>query len=352
MKTLVGPYLPKWLTWLVASGYKNSSWQKQTAFMICFKAFPLSAQRGYSRLTGEKGERVFVTKVVKFIWPCAAMSTWYSLQLPEPLPERQFSLRELAHSEASRPFCLRATSQNYIWNLIVCVFCTGRHLPLARTLLEVMLSHQCNRHIHMSETLSLKAWGGGIQWEFPALGACCFYRARHDSQGVFEFEGVCHHWCSWMQQWWQQVFREGMVKSWGLLFCFQVPLPVSLPDTFFFSKMKGDGGRENLRDGGIVAKWVERLLQVHPLLLRQEKMEHLTLPSMTRGQCTLAFWWCRFIIFYYLVEQHSGWDNNGGCILRLERQVVKDSTFIVFLPCSHKAGVFASRNKRVESGEE
>lgn len=70
--------------------------------------------------------------------------------------------------------------------------------------------------------------------------------------------------------------------------------------------MKGDGGRENLRDGGIVAKWVERLLQVHPLLLRQEKMEHLTLPSMTRGQCTLAFWWCRFIIFYYLVEQHSG----------------------------------------------
>lgn len=38
-------------------------------------------------------------------------------------------------------------------------------------------------------------------------------------------------------------------------------------------------------------------------------------------------------------------------MLCLERQVVKDSTFIVFLPSSHKAGVFASRNKRAESGE-
>lgn len=53
---------------------------------------------------------------------------------------------------------------------------------------------------HTSETLSLKAWGGGIQWEFPAGGARHLYRARHNSQGVFEFEG--HHYCSWMQQWW------------------------------------------------------------------------------------------------------------------------------------------------------
>lgn len=37
-----------------------------------------------------------------------------------------------------------------------------------------------------------------------------------------------------------------------------------------------------------------------------------------------------FIIFYYLVERRGGCDNNGGGgTLCLERQVVKDSTFIV-----------------------
>ncbi len=56
--------------------------------------------------------------------------------------------------------------------------------------------------------------------------------------------------------------RDGEILEFTLLFCSQVLFPVSLPvDFFFFSKMKvGDRGRENLRDGGRVAKWAERLL--------------------------------------------------------------------------------------------
>lgn len=55
--------------------------------------------------------------------------------------------------------------------------------------------------------------------------------------------------------------RDGEILGFTLLFCSQVSFPVSLPVDFFFSKMKvGDRGRENLRDGGRIAKWAERLL--------------------------------------------------------------------------------------------
>lgn len=65
-------------------------------------------RRKGERSVGDKGWKLGLTLM---------LSTWYSLQLPEPLPERQYSLRELAVIETFRPFCLRPTTQSYIWNL-------------------------------------------------------------------------------------------------------------------------------------------------------------------------------------------------------------------------------------------
>ena len=62
-------------------------------------------------------------------------------------------------------------------------------------------------------------------------------------------------------------------------------------------------------------------------------------PDLARAlsQFRLSFKLHCFIIFYRLVLRRSGRDNNGGGVLCLERQVVKDSPFIVFLEfCAKK----------------
>lgn len=82
--------------------------------------------------------RSIVTKVA--IWPCAAVSAWYSIQFPKPLRARQ-------------------SSQNYFWNLMyVCVFLfffAFFALRLAGTTVEVIVLHWHKRCIRM---LPLRSW--------------------------------------------------------------------------------------------------------------------------------------------------------------------------------------------------
>lgn len=156
MKTLVGPYLHKWQMWLTVSVWKKSSRQKQTALMIRFKASPPLAER-ILKTGGEERKRSVCVKHCEWISPCAVVSTIFSAT------PRETVLTVWTGSQWTfcGGGCLHVTNKSKLHLKSDCMFFFAQedNPLLAETLLEVMFSHQCNRHKQMSETLSLKAWG-------------------------------------------------------------------------------------------------------------------------------------------------------------------------------------------------